>query len=351
MEEQIDLAALRDSMRPVLTNECENALVHRHYASGDLMLKPLWDTVAGLGWLGLAIPEDFGGLGLKLDALAVLYSEMGRALAPLPILPTLLAAEAIAQGGSDEQKREWLGAIAAGEMRGAVSRGGTLAGRIEGDMLVVSGQVDELLDGAVADILIVGVEIGGARRRVALLPQIDGFDVETLRVSDRTRSLGRVSLDGLAIAKDRLLAPIEEGAIACHAAVAIACDAVGAAEAILEITIEYLKTRQQFGRAIGSFQALKHRVAEHKAALVVAQESIDDLASSASPRLADALAAKAHATRYAGAVARDCIQLHGGIGFTAECDAHLYLRRAMFDEVLFGTIAETLDAAAMELAA
>lgn len=351
MSEGIDLTVLRDSIRDVLADACDNAAVHRHYASSDLFMKPLWQTIARLGWLGLTVPEEFGGLGLKRDALGVLYGEIGRALAPAPVLPTLLAAEVVAQGAGDEQKREWLGAIAAGEIRGAVSSDGMLDARLSGDRLVLSGDVDHLLDGGIADLLIVTASIAGERRRVALLPQTDGCHVEAVRVSDRSRSLGRLRLDSLTVPADRVLAPVDEAALACHAAIAVACDAVGAAEAILEITIDYLKTRQQFGRAIGSFQALKHRVADHKAGLVVAQASLDDLTRSPACDPGEALAAKAHATRHAGLVARDCIQLHGGIGFTQECAAHLYLRRALLDEVLFGTIAETLDAAARELAA
>jgi len=351
MDEQIDLTALRDSIRDVLTNECENAIVHRHYASGDSMLQPLWTTAAELGWLSLAIPEEYGGLGLKLDALATLYSELGRALAPIPVLPTLLAAELIAQGASTTHRQAWLSAIAAGEMRATISYRGKVSGRLDGDVLTLSGRAEQLLDGGLADILIVEATIDGEQRRVALLPGEERFHVETLLVSDRTRSLGRVVLDGLAIPATRVFSQTDETVLACHAAVAIACDAVGAADAILEITIDYLKTRQQFGRAIGSFQALKHRIADHKASLVVAKASVDDLAQPRGCSLADALAAKAHATRSAGIVARDCIHLHGGIGFTQECDAHLYLRRVLLDEVLFGTIAETLDAAALELAA
>ncbi|TAL00023.1 MAG: acyl-CoA dehydrogenase, partial [Rhodospirillaceae bacterium] len=131
-----------------------------------------------------------------------------------------------------------------------------------------------------------------------------------------------------------------------HAAVAVASDAMGGAESILASTIEYLKLRQQFGKVIGTFQALKHRVADHHVAIIGAEALVENVAEEASrgrPDLAGALECKALATSVYARIAQDCIQLHGGIGFTWEHPAHLFLKRALVDATLFGSVEQTLD--------
>jgi alkylation response protein AidB-like acyl-CoA dehydrogenase len=143
-------------------------------------------------------------------------------------------------------------------------------------------------------------------------------------------------------------------AINNHAMLAIASDAVGGAEAILDRTLAYLKVREQFGRVIGSFQALKHRVADHKSELMMVETLLEEVAMGVVEDgivTTDILAIKALATRMYVGVARDCIQLHGGIGFTWDYPAHLYLKRALLDRELFGSLANTLDDLARELAA
>jgi alkylation response protein AidB-like acyl-CoA dehydrogenase len=177
-------------------------------------------------------------------------------------------------------------------------------------------------------------------------------------MADQTRSLARLSFSECTVPMDWLLGAAETSetlrAINRHAMLAIAADAVGGAEAILDKTLEYLKVREQFGRVIGSFQALKHRAADHKSELLMAETLLEEVAASLGEGgivMTDILATKAMATRMYTSVARDCIQLHGGIGFTWDYPAHLYLKRALLDRELFGSLAATLDELARRLAA
>ena len=346
MDEAIDLDELRTSFHDVLAAECDGAAVLRHHASGAPILPSLWSTAVELGWLSLAVPEAQGGLGLGLDALAILYRELGRAAAPLPILSTLLAADAMALGGAAER----LGAIVSGDTVAAVVLNG-ISGKIEGDDVLLEGTSEPVLDGASAGLFV--IRANGGKTPIWVVVEATEAVIEPIAAADRTRSLARLRFDDTRVPSSRKL-ELTTHALDLHAAVGIAADALGVGEAILAITIEYLKTREQFGKPIGSFQALKHRVADHHAGLVVAGAAFDDVvarAGSATLSLVDALAAKAHCTDIAGRVARDCIQLHGGIGFTSEYIAHVYLKRALLDEAMFGTIDETLDRVAWALAA
>jgi alkylation response protein AidB-like acyl-CoA dehydrogenase len=358
MSDAIDLTELQDSIRDVLSGECPIERVQRHVLSGLDFDAALWQRVAGLGWLGLGIDAEYGGLGLGQDALAILYAELGRVLAPLPVLPTLLAADTIARFGSPEQKQRWLPAIAAGELRAAVSdpaAAGIEAGISESGF-VLNGEARNILDGMCASVLVLKISLQNREAYAVLDANTPGLSRHRFQVTDQTRHLAHVTLAGVAIDPGRLLDQPAAGASAAlrrHALLAIANDAVAGGDAILARTLDYLKLRQQFGRVIGSFQALKHRVADHKAGLVGAEGLVLDSSNSvasASPLL-DALEAKILATSVYHSVAKDCIQLHGGIGFTWDYPAHLFLKRAMLNIQLFGSLNQNLDEVAMGLAA
>ncbi|HET6970639.1 MAG TPA: acyl-CoA dehydrogenase family protein [Phenylobacterium sp.] len=354
----MDLDSLRDGVRDVLVREADAARLHR-FVDGDALTDAgLWRTAADLGWPALAIPEAQGGLGLGIAESAVMLEELGRALAPIPHLPTLLAARAIALAGSPAQQDRWLPAIAAGELTCAVTSPGpdarpTLTLRAEADALVLSGEAADLLQGADADLLVLLANEGDGAAYVVVEVKADGVELLVERTVDRTRHLARARFGGLRLPADRRLAgPADtvREAILAEAALALACDAVGGANAIFERTLDYLKTREQFGKPIGSFQALKHRCADHKVALEASRAVVAEAVQlwgagdPTSPMLASV--AKAYACEVYARVAEDAVQLHGGIGFTWEHDCHLFLKRAKLDQALFGATAAHLDRAA-----
>lgn len=363
MDDAINLGELQASIRGVLAAECPLERLQHHLAMGSDLDDRLWRAMADLGWFSLGISEADGGLGLGLDGLTVLYKELGRALAPAPVLGSLLAADAIGRMGSPDQRARWLPELVSGELKAgmadpaAVER---LVGRLDGEDLVLEGRIAGILDGASADLLLLNVELSGETVYVAVDRGVGGLTVVRRDVADLTRHVAEVEAKQVRLSRDCVLsAGSGDGdavrtALATHAALAVAADAIGAAEAGFANTIDYFKLREQFGKIIGSFQALKHRAADHKAALVGAEALLTSVASAvgrAEAGLTDGLEAKALAVTVALAVVQDCIQLHGGIGFTWEHPAHLYLRRVLLDGGLFGTVEQALDAVVRELAA
>jgi alkylation response protein AidB-like acyl-CoA dehydrogenase len=318
------------------------------------MDRGLWRTVAELGWLRLGLGEDRDGLGLGLDALAVLYEEAGRALAPIPLLPTILSIDLLARYGADRQCDRWLGSMLDGTSIAAFSapQDSPVAIAVDqiGGKLRLSGTDRHLLHGADADLLfLLARRSGGGLVRVVIEPSVDRVRLERRRAWDGTRSLATVEMTDVELSADRLIAitPETERAFAAHASVAIAADAIGLAAAALSHTVAYMLTREQFGRPIGSFQALKHRVANLQATLMgdigLVHSAASLLASGDPLGPVEAAAAKAQVCRNAVELTRDAIQLHGGIGYTSEHVIHLYLMRARLDEALFGTGADHLD--------
>ncbi|GGL47138.1 acyl-CoA dehydrogenase family protein [Caulobacter rhizosphaerae] len=353
----MDLEALRDGVRAVLTEQASHEKVAAFTNAEGVRDEPLWSQAAELGWLALSADEAHGGLGLGSSELAIVYEELGRALAPLPVLGTMLVVEALARGGDAAQQAAWTPRLAAGELAGAVSMltpGDrttrlTLSAGADGGV-TLDGVAADLLDGAAADILLLLAREGEGLSWVLVEPALDGVVVEKVATVDRTRRLGEVRFDRLALPAGRVLmgdAGQIADALLAHAALALASDARGGANAVFEITLDYLKTREQFGKPIGSFQALKHRCADHKIALVASgalvAEAVARMASGDPAAGRYALAAKALATEVYARVAQDAVQLHGGIGYTWEHPCHLYLKRAKLNEQLFGGPAAYLD--------
>lgn len=342
MDDLLDVDALKASFRDVLSVEAsvDTVLAHFNHARGTA--RPLWDTIVGLGWTALSIPEAHGGLGLGIDALVALYEEAGRAVAPVPLLSTMLAVDAIARGASAAQQAEWLPMIAAGAVVAidppAPLQPPTLTIAPAAHGWHLSGTT-RMLDAADADRLLhLATASDGSLRRILLSPE----HVERLPLWDHGHTLSDIVYRDRPISDEAVFdtnGEVEE-ALAIHASLALAAEAVGGSQALLPLTIDYLKTRQQFGKPIGSFQALKHRVADHQTGLegdrlllasaVALAVANDRLAPS------EASAAKALACANYAELARDAIQLHGGIGFTAEQACHLFLKRARLIELLFG---------------
>jgi len=341
---------LRDSLREFLAahSALSGAAAERHTAHG--VPPELWREMAALGWLGIATPERFGGMGLGLPALSILYQELGRYLNPLPVMSTQLAVHAINLAGNEAQRQAWLPTLASGA--GAAS----LALPCDGQPLArcehgaISGSIDHVLFGDVVANLLVPVSCGADQLCLAMVPRTDPTVLIEPRASiDLTRSLATVRLHGTPIPREGLL-PLDAAswsALLNHACLAVACDSFAGASHIFERTVAYLGTRRQFGRPIGAFQALKHRAASWKILLegvqAMTEQAASLLASGAPDCSAGASIAKFSACDAYTAIAGDALQLHGGIGFTWEHECHRFLKRATLNAALFGNSSQHRD--------
>jgi alkylation response protein AidB-like acyl-CoA dehydrogenase len=323
----------------------------------------LWRAMAGeLGWTKLAIAQAYGGAGLGWVELCILQEEQGRRLTASPFFATVaLAAPIIAAAGSEEQRRSLLGRITAGEVRigcalsGADGRppcaGVAVQLRAQGDAGTLNGVSDFVIHGDSADLLLVLARAPGSSGEgglsVAVIPAASaGVTVHPHVMLDLTRPMSRIEFAGVRVARERLLgAPGEAGEAVRRgldmARIALAAEALGGAEYLLEMTTEYARQRVQFGRPIGSFQAIKHRLADMMIE-VEAAKSAAWYAACVADEAGDELAqAAAIAKSYCCDAFFDCaataIQLHGGVGFTWEHEAHLYFKRARATATLLGS--------------
>jgi alkylation response protein AidB-like acyl-CoA dehydrogenase len=293
----------------------------------------LWQGFAQeLGFGGVIVPETDCGTGLGMVELAILAEAAGAHVAALPMLGSIaMTARAIVAGGSDTQKADWLPKLVSGEAIGACA--GSLELHADGDLL--SGKVDFVPHGGAASVFVLG---SGAE---TWLVRVDapGLTVETLTTMDQTRPFARLVL------KEVAGEPLADGEAAMIAArhagwVCVAAEALGGAQACLDRTIGYSLERVQFGRQIGSFQAYKHRLADMMIEIEQARSAVYWAACAvdeASPDAPIALhAAKSLAADAYAMCAGNMIQLHGGIGFTWEHDAHLYFKRARAIQSMLG---------------
>ncbi|MEU5696840.1 acyl-CoA dehydrogenase family protein [Actinosynnema sp. NPDC020468] len=294
---------MRRSVAAFLDRHAPMTAVRAAMTSADGYDRALWRrAVDELGVTALLVPERLGGLGLTLSDAAVVVEEFGRRLVPGPVLTTLAATAYLAGCGTPEAD-EVLTSIA--------ELGLSVSVAVNGGTNVVHGAAVDLLLVDTGDDVVVASDVV-ARHRVAL---------------DQTRNLADVEFSGgRRVGGAGLPGPLWT---------LLAAESAAAARTCLDLTVEYLKTREQFGRPIGSFQALKHRCADH----LVAVEGAASTAWRATrePGEVPAALAKAVCTDVFFAVAADSVQLHGGIGFTWEHDAHLYLKRAKANQLLFGS--------------
>lgn len=342
----MDLGVLAESFGEMLGAEwpCEKALAHARDGGGHDAA--LWEVMDGLGWQALTIDEARGGLGLGTDAAVCLHLALGAAVAPVPMLGTTIASALLDAAGSESQKAALLPALAEGRIRAAVAATGAPALATQNG--AVSGEVRDILDAACATHLFLRAVHEGSDGWLVVDTASSGVEIHASTLVDTSRSLATAELANVAIGPGDFIpaSSAAEDKVQRAAMLAIAADSQGGAEAVLAATIDYMKVREQFGVLIGSFQALKHRVANHQTALVASRHLLEyaaGLVSDDPQALLYATSAKQHATRTAAEIARDCIQLHGGVGFTAEFVPHLYLKRAKVNEALWGTRAATLD--------
>jgi alkylation response protein AidB-like acyl-CoA dehydrogenase len=345
--DEATLDALRESVAGVLAEHCGSVEVHGFIDGKNSLDRDMWSQAASLGWLGFGMPEQYGGLGLGCHGLAILHTELGRQAAPGPYIASLSAAQAIVENGTEATRAAWLPRIASGEISAAVPA--TLgATPLTWSGAGVSGTLRCL---GARDAAFVLALAGDAW----VIVDLTGADVNATPMWDRTREVIDIRLQNArpaAVLEDR------EGTSAAlirAMALAIAADSCGAARSVTERTIAYMKTREQFGQPIAGFQALKHRAADLATKLAVMDEMVAHAVhrTAAGEPDADIWAslAKAETTEAFVFIATDCVQLHGGVGFTWDYDPQIFLKRARLNEMLVIANPTLRDRAASGLAA
>jgi alkylation response protein AidB-like acyl-CoA dehydrogenase len=333
-----DHRELAEVARGFLTSQKARWAARALLDSADEPRPPFWQELVELGWLGLHIDEEYGGSGYGLPELVVVIEELGRAVAPGPFVPTVITSAVIAHAGTAEQKARLL----PGLVDGTVTAGVGLDGEVAVDGGVVNGEAGVVLGAGLADLLLIA-----AGDDVLLLDRgRDGVSVHVPKNTDPTRRSGRVTLKDVSVGADDILTGARESALA-RARVLVAAEAVGGAADCVEAAVDYAKVRQQFGRTIATFQAVKHHCANMLVGAESAIAAVWDAARAAGEdeeqfRLMAAVAAALAFPAYARNAELN-IQVHGGIGFTWEHDAHLHLRRALAVRALFGGDAPARD--------
>ncbi len=348
---------LKNSAREFLAHECPTTFVRKVMASEDGAASELYAHIAKLGWCGLIIPEKFGGAGLAMLDMAVLLEEQGYAAMPGPFLfSSVLAASALKEFGTEELRQKWLPALAEGKAVGTIAIAEeddgiepasirTRATR-NGEEVVISGRKMFVPYAHIADFIIIAARNGHALDDVRFYlidSKSAGVEIKLLKSLDLTRRVCAVELKDVRVNANLEL---QGGASAFRrmidiASVAVAADSIGGTERALEMAVEYSKVREQFGKPIGSFQALKHAAAEIVSELEPARALLWyaaytlDAEPKAAPRAA--AMAKARLSEVYSRTTDKAVLMHGGIGFTWEHDIHLWFKRSRFDESYFGS--------------
>jgi alkylation response protein AidB-like acyl-CoA dehydrogenase len=310
-----DQRDIQRTARDLLGERATPARVREH-AEARTTDTALWRELSELGWPGIAVSEEYGGQGLGQIELSILCEELGRTVAPVPFLPSAMAATVIEHGGSRELCERWLPGLASGATVGALG-------------VAVDG-VAELVIGAPEAHVIVLVEADGTARALAA----EDAELTPIKSIDPTRSTASVSADGNG-------AELPDGCVGLgRALISVSSELVGVCDRALSMTVDYVKDRKQFGVPVGAFQAVSHRCAQMLLETEKARSTSAFAAwtADADPeRLAEAAAmAKAAASDAGRDVTAGAIQMHGGIGFTWEADVHWLFKRAQLDAALLG---------------
>jgi alkylation response protein AidB-like acyl-CoA dehydrogenase len=297
-----------------------------------------WQLVSEMGWLLLPLPEDAGGLGLGRDASAAIHYELGKVLSTAPLLPALLAVQALAASEGLADQAGWIERATGGELITLNLLAGDVTLSATGSIRL-SGTLPAVPDADMAShVLVLGKGIA------ALVPlDAEGVSVAERPLWDESRRLFTVTLNSHQVAPDLVVARGETAhgianRLQGELALALAADCLGGASAALDMTVEYLKTRRQFDRPLAMFQALKHRCADLKTQVVAAEALLWKRAVDGDATVTDLGALKALASDVYRTVAEEAIQLHGGIGLTEEHSCHLFMKRAMLNLQLGGSL-------------
>ena len=313
----------------------------------------VWQEIAELGWTGIGIPEAFGGIGLSMAEIVPLVEYMGRALMRTPYVASVIAAQALLKGGTQAQKEKLLPLLAGGKVAVLANcedhadwnmENIACTATAEGDTLKLSGTKYLVPHAREADYVLVSVAYEGAPALVIVeAAQLDGAQLTREKIIDDTHRSYKLKLDGLEVAKDALmdvgLASETLAHIELTASLLLAADMCGGAYACIDYTLDYLKTRKQFGKLIGSYQSLKHTIVDAHQAYERARSHLYSAAFLFGQQGEGEVAvrmAKAEAGDAMSFAADRSIQFHGGFGFTYDCDAQLYRRRAIMGCALHG---------------
>jgi alkylation response protein AidB-like acyl-CoA dehydrogenase len=351
---------LRQSVHGFLEAECPMTYVRQMMEDERGYSEDQWKKMVQLGWTGLIIPEQYGGAGLNMVDMVVVLEEMGKVVMPGPFVASvILGGLAIDLGGSEAQKQRYLPGLADGTLKATLAQveesgrwdadGIALPAKAAAGGFSLSGTKLFAHDAHNADVLIVPVRTGGSGTDGVTLLIVDakakGVSIRVLKTMDQTRKLCEVTFDTVAVGKDAVLGDVGKGwglldRLVDRAKVALCAEMCGGAQKVLEMSVEYAKVREQFGKPIGSFQAIQHKCAN----MMVQVESAKSATYYAAWAVANdvpeahlaACMAKAYCSDAYRFVSAEGIQIHGGIGFTWEHDMHLYFKRAKGSEVTFG---------------
>ena len=349
---------LRAEARKFLDQNASLEEVRKISTSDTGLERNLWNRMAELGWVGLTMPDEHGGTGLDLVTLIVLLEEAGRSLFPSPLISTVVAARAIERAGSEEQKARWLPGLADGSKIGTLAyleetdrhdAGGiALLGKREGDATLLSGAKQLVPDTVTADLFVVAYRSGSEADAISLAVierGAAGLEIDDFPTMDATKRIGRLRFDAVSVGvADRLGTEGSAGAVFAElldvGALLVAAEAVGAAEGAVAITRDFANERIQFGEPIGKFQGVKHPLAEahvdvesFKSLVYYAAWALDEGTGDASRAVSRA---KAYASETFPRIGIEGVQLHGGVGYTAEYDIQLFLKRSKWMRPAFG---------------
>jgi alkylation response protein AidB-like acyl-CoA dehydrogenase len=350
-----DQTLLKNSARAFLDEHCKSAAVRLLWDDPRGESEGLWKEMAQLGWLGLSLPEEHGGSGLGMVETALLLEELGRAAYPGPYSPTMLVADAIAEAGTDVQKKRWLAPIATGDARATMTlldadldwSPDAIATRAEKTPTgwQLSGVKRYVAWGHVANVLLVPARTPEGVSLFLVDPAASGLRWSPMMNMDPGTRLADLTLDRVPVrAEDVLGAPRSAAPhlarLIRRGAVGAAAEMLGAARRCLDMAVAYAKVREQFGQLIGSFQAIRHKCAEMLLETENSHSAVYYAAWAQDAEAEDAALAASVAKVYVGEASRkvcgEAIQVHGGIGFTWEYDLHMYFKRAKALEAQYG---------------
>jgi alkylation response protein AidB-like acyl-CoA dehydrogenase len=350
---------LRSSARALLARESPSERVRAVIAESPGFDRALWDHMVELGWTSLHVSPDLGGGGAGYGELGVVLHELGRSLTPSPFLASaVLTTAALTRSDNDTLAKELLVPLVSGERLGAVAFAGA-GGSYEPARLTtgwertdgrvrIEGTAGFVLDADIADLLVVAAcDSVGMPAILAVDPTMPGIRVERAATVDATQRLFTVSFDDAVVSEDRMLcepgAPAEDllGEILAVGVIAAACDATGVAEQAMEQAVGHAKDRVQFGKPIGTFQAVKHHCANIAIAVAASGAAVRGACTALESDPREWSTSAAVTSSFVGPACADAcalaLRVHGGLGFTWEHDSHLYLKRVQLDQVLFGT--------------
>jgi len=351
---------LRDAAKAFVAEKSPVTAFRKLRDGGKTHDPALWREMCEMGWSGILIPEEYGGSGLGYLTLGLVLEETGRTLTASPLLSTAIAATALLLGGNDAQKSQWLAKFASGEAIGTLAVDESahhapekiaLSAARDGSGFKLSGKKVFVADGGIADVFVVPARTAKGVTLFLVPANASGLSRQELHSVD-SRNFANLEFKNVGVGADAILGTPDQGAplldsILDRARASLAAEMLGAASQSFDVTLEYLKTRTQFGQVIGTFQALQHRAARMFTEMELARSCVEAALNAIDKNANDipqlCALAKARAGDLWHLVSNEMVQMHGGIGMTDAHDAGLYLKRARVAEALYGNSAFQRD--------